>query len=425
MLFSPVVQAYTKQPPLHETLHHQLETFCCVHPVCPKTFTEPLIDFELFYETLSTFIAGAKQELLPLSRWLTKADAPLVNWFNLSLYKKNAADHFRPFIQKRLLKKNSAIALWGDLHGSIHSLFGTLHKLVKDKKLDENFKILDPNFYIAFLGDYVDRGMYGVEVLFILMKLKITNPGQVFLVRGNHEDFVVNNGNIFNAELDSKYAAIEKGRKEKLYALYDYLPVALYLGTAGPSLQANYVQCCHGGMELGFNPLQLLDAPENTYFQKINLLAREDEGRKLPLELQNALAKIIPSKDLKNIVPSSPTSPTHLGFMWNDFSLDTSSLVSHMPGRGWVCGRNLTGAILARASSNKSHVRFVIRAHQHHGKMLKLLKQDKGFTKLWDGLVYTLFSASGISYIHFPYNSFVTLTLKEDFTHWKLQHHVT
>ena len=43
-----------------------------------------------------------------------------------------------------------------------------------------------------FLGNYVDKGQYSLEVICLLMALKLKFPKSIMLVRGNHEDKNVN-----------------------------------------------------------------------------------------------------------------------------------------------------------------------------------------------------------------------------------------
>ena len=40
---------------------------------------------------------------------------------------------------------------------------------------------------LAFLGDFVDRGSWGVEILLLLLAWKVARPRSWHLIRGNHE----------------------------------------------------------------------------------------------------------------------------------------------------------------------------------------------------------------------------------------------
>lgn len=68
----------------------------------------------------------------------------------------------------------------GDLHGNVFDLLhfeGTLWHLGANLCPCE----------LLFLGDYVDRGPFSIEVIAYLFAYKIQNPHKVHLLRGNHE----------------------------------------------------------------------------------------------------------------------------------------------------------------------------------------------------------------------------------------------
>lgn len=71
--------------------------------------------------------------------------------------------------------------------GDIHGDFFTLKKIME--KIDFLTYLKNTSNLIVFLGDYIDRGRYSLEVLLFLCKLKINYPHNVFMLRGNHEAY--------------------------------------------------------------------------------------------------------------------------------------------------------------------------------------------------------------------------------------------
>lgn len=62
-----------------------------------------------------------------------------------------------------------------------------------------------PNINYLFLGDYVDRGIFGLECMILLMAIKINFPKNVVLLRGNHESRNMTENFTFREEVISAY----------------------------------------------------------------------------------------------------------------------------------------------------------------------------------------------------------------------------
>ena len=113
--------------------------------------------------------------------------------------------------EPRILKLKSPVYVFGDFHGNIADLIA-FAKLMWPLGMH-----LTPGSFL-FLGDYVDRGQYSIEVLSYLFAQKIMLPDKVFLLRGNHELRSVNGweahfGNrCFLGQLKARYGSNKIGR---------------------------------------------------------------------------------------------------------------------------------------------------------------------------------------------------------------------
>jgi hypothetical protein len=111
------------------------------------------------------------------------------------------------YVLRLPVSDDEKVIILGDFHGSFHSFFRTLFRLHFAGILDlMTFKVMQP-YRLVFLGDIVDRGMYALEILYIILHLIDANePGYVVLNRGNHEDPGVNAQGGFYKEVCTKMA---------------------------------------------------------------------------------------------------------------------------------------------------------------------------------------------------------------------------
>ena len=193
-------------------------------------------------------------------------------------------------------------------------------KHLQTLKYLDDLMIIHPQLVIVFHGDYVDNGLWSVEVLSILMLLKIANPDKVVLLRGNHEDVQVCSQ--FFEEFDAKYADDPNAQFvfNKVIQFFERLPVVLYIGSG--SSGRDFVQCCHGGIEPGYNPKHLL-ASDKTY----QMITHLDRHRFFPVHSHLTAVdqgEIVPLKELYTDI--RPALCQDLGFLWSDFVMDPSDL---------------------------------------------------------------------------------------------------
>lgn len=291
---------------------------------------------------------------------------------------------FYPYAQKLIVEPSMRRIFRGDMHGDVVSFILFIDQLQKDGDLDQDLKLLKP-LKLFFLGDFVDRGVWGLEVIYLLLQLKIKNPNSIFIVRGNHEDPEMADRLGFYQEYKAKFG--ENEDYKKLAAFYNSLPVVLYLGTKsdGP---ISFIQCCHGGLEWGYNPQELLNT-ENKCFQRIEVFKRFSEGSSL------GKYQVKVGKDLKilselsqDFKPIAPKNPFPVGFMWSEFNVEPEEKTTYFEERKvFSCSKEVTFAALTAASLGKNTLNAVIRAHQHapNNPLMKLLLKTRGCSKLWDG----------------------------------------
>jgi len=133
--------------------------------------------------------------------------------------------------------------VYGDIHGQLLDLLEFFNAFSwPDKRRGDIFSM---NY--VFLGDFVDRGAYSCDVISLLFSLKILYPARVFLVRGNHEDRLMNVNYGFHADCTRKFAREGEDIWERVNDVFEFLPIA--------ALVEGAILCIHGGIGDSINTL--------------------------------------------------------------------------------------------------------------------------------------------------------------------------
>lgn len=228
-----------------------------------------------------------------------------------------ARDHFSSTPPLLELQETEKVMFVGDTHGALD---------VTKKIFEEYYDKVDR---IIFLGDYVDRGLQGIENLSLILSKMLENPDKVIVLRGNHESPLTNEYYGFRAEVEVK---LGEEYYEDFVRLFSVMPYAAII---------NGYLCVHGGI-----------ARNLTDVKQINSLPKPD---------------VMPDNEIA------------FELLWNDPREELDGFVPNVRGEGtYFYGKDVTLRFL-----ENNNLKGIIRGHE----------AVDAFRFEMDGKVITVFSS--------------------------------
>ena len=233
--------------------------------------------------------------------------------------------------EPNILKIQDPITIVGDLHGQFYDLL----KCLEVGGNPETTKYL-------FLGDYVDRGAFSIEILLLLMSIKLNFKDTILMLRGNHECRQMTSFFNFKQECEVKYDS----------QIYDLFMNAFDCLPFGCLINEKFI-AFHGGI-----------SPEIDKLNDLNKLNRFQEPQK--------------SGAVCDILWSDPCEK-------DDDAVKTGFIPNATRGCSYIFGAKATDPFL-----NKNNILSIVRAHetQLEGFKMHQWNQNVDFPS-----VITIFSA--------------------------------
>ncbi|ELP83725.1 protein phosphatase-7, putative [Entamoeba invadens IP1] len=244
-------------------------------------------------------------------------------------------------------KSGRVFILVGDLHGQFSDLMTIFNK---------HGPPCQKTTYIL-LGDYVDRGNDGLEILLVMCLWKIVCPEYIHFLRGNHESLSTCDLYGFKDEIREKY---KEGAEDVITLcgeLFKSLQLAAVIGKTA--------FCVHAGI---FSTNQLLQIGDIKDINNINRFVDEDKNE---ISIFNQL-------------------------LWSDPELSDGFKKNEFRGIGIVWGSKQSSAFL-----KKNGLKYIVRSHESpEARWTRVNFRLGGMTDGYvqdhctiEGGTYTIFSA--------------------------------
>eukprot|EP00397_Hematodinium_sp_SG-2012_P011479 GEMP01011619.1.p1 GENE.GEMP01011619.1~~GEMP01011619.1.p1 ORF type:complete len:659 (+),score=95.45 GEMP01011619.1:50-2026(+) len=225
--------------------------------------------------------------------------------------------------------------VYGDIHGQLPDLLQFFNAFSwPDKRRGDIFSM---NY--IFLGDFVDRGKFSVDVITLLFSLKLLYPTKVYLVRGNHEDRTMNQNYGFLQDCLQRFNGPQDPETagspgywiwDRVNDVFEFLPIA--------AVVENTILCIHGGIGDSISTI--------------------DDLRNIPKPIRVAT---------EVNEHSSKTDKIVLDALWSDPTDNDAVLGVHLSPRGQNTCR--FGPDRVQDFTKRNRLRLIIRAHEcvQHG----------------------------------------------------------